>query len=86
MAAAESAGLLLLAFGMSYLFLTFVPNMWKKVRGQKTIDYGKEDDEAVIRIDAKKKFCQQVKFAMRLKRQMKRFKQRRDNNNATPQF
>jgi hypothetical protein len=34
-------------------------------------------DDVEIRIDAKKKFCQQVRFALRLKRQMKRFQARK---------
>ena len=79
----------LLLFGVGYVFLKLVPQMWKRAREKSTLSFMNDDyheyncsqydeDEAVIKIDAKKKLCQQIKFAMRLKRQMKRFKQRKN--------
>ena len=69
----------LLVFGVGYIVLKLVPEMWKQ---QKEVfrDYHEEEDEhqPVIKVDARKKFCQQIKFAVRLKKQMRRFKQRKD--------
>ena len=65
----------ILVFGAGYVFLNLVPKMWGNIDQKRRRRSVKDDVE--IRIDAKKKFCQQVRFALRLKRQMKRFQARK---------
>lgn len=79
----SSLSLGLLVFGVGYIVVKLFPKMWERSREKSSVEFEhydegeKHDRDPTIKIDAKKKFCQQMKFAIRIKRQMKRFKQRK---------